>query len=118
MADRLFIFEPDYEELIYDTEREVCYYDEIDLSDNETINLNMPGLKDWLNKYVDEVLIPCETGNTTIDEINKTFDWKAFHEQGIKFATEVKKLLPSNIRLQYRAPFEDKSGIIKDDLFI
>ena len=118
MKEKLFIFEPDYEELIYDTDREVCYYDEIYLSDNGTINLDIPGLKEWLGKYVEEVLIPCETGKTTIDGINKTFDWKTFHEQGIKFAKEVKKLLPENIRLKYSAPFEDHSGIIKDDFFI
>ncbi len=118
MKEKLFIFEPDYEELIYDTDKEVCYYDEIYISENEIININIPGLKEWLGKYVDEVLIPCESGKVTMEEINKIFDWKSFHEQGINFAKEIKKLLPSNIRLQYRAPFEDKSRIIKENFFI
>ncbi len=118
MEEKLFIFEPDYDQLFYDPEEGYSYYDTIYLSAEKQIelNINIPGLQDWLNTYINEVLIPCAAGKITLEDLNKNFDWKSFHERGMEIAKEIKKQLPSNIRLQYRAPFEDKSGIIKDDI--
>lgn len=113
------IFEPDYYQLFYDPEEGYSYYDTIYLSENAEIELSIrQELKGWLYKYIYEVLIPCEVKEITLEELNKTFDWKAFHDQGIKFAKEIKTLLPNYICLQYRSPFYDQSGIIGEDLFI
>lgn len=119
MEEKLLIFEPDYYQLFYDPEEGYSYYDTIYLSENEELRLDIKHeLHDWLYKYIDKVLIPCAAEEITVEELNKTFDWKTFHEQGIKFAKEMKTLLPNYIRLQYRAPVEDQSGIIKDKFFV
>ena len=54
----------------------------------------------------------------SIEEINSTFDWRSFHKEGIRFAIEIKKLLPENIFLKYSIPYEDRSGLIKNDIVI
>lgn len=83
-----------------------------------SIKLDMPDLKKWTSEYLWQVLVPCESGETTIEEINKTFDWKDFHERGLKLAYKVRELLPKNVRLRYASPFEDRSGIIDDEKWI
>ena len=119
MNKHIFYFEPDYDQLFYDPEEGYSYYDTIYLSETEEIKLNIsPALNDWLNKYIEKVLFPCAAGQISLDKLNKTFDWKTFHEQGIKFAKEIKKQLPENIILKYTAPFEDKSGIITKEINI
>lgn len=91
--------------------------DSIKIKD-KLINIGIPNLKHWLNTYVDSVLIPCESGDVTIDDINKTFDWKSFHEEGIKLANKIKQLLPDDVILKYSGPFEDRSEIIQGELII
>ncbi len=120
MNQILLYFEPDYDQLFYEPVEGFSYYDSIYLSDNVQIdlNINIPGLKEWLNNYIDEVLIPCATDKISLEELNRTFDWKNFHKQGLALAKEIKKQLPSYITLKYRAPFEDRSKIIKDDIVV
>ena len=78
----------------------------------DSIEIKIPGLKDWLNEYMWYCLVPYEAGEITLEELNKTFDWKSFHNRGLSLAAQVKKLLPLNTELIYCSPFEDKSGII------
>ena len=80
--------------------------------DGDSIEITIPGLKDWLNEYMWYCLVPYEAGEITLEELNKTFDWKSFHDHGLSFAAQIKKLLPLNTELIYCSPFEDKSGII------
>ena len=65
-----------------------------------------------------QVLVPSESGKITLDEINKTFDWKSFHRQGIALAVEVKRLLPKKVVLKYSTPFEDRSAIFPNEVLI
>lgn len=90
-----------------------------DENGNDTdITFNIPGLSSWLNKYLWEVLAPCESGEMTIEELNKIFDWKSFHKQGIQIAIEIKKRLPENVFLKYSTSFEDGSRLLKHDIVI
>ena len=108
--------EPDANALFWD-EEDTCIGDaqSISLENGEEINLNIPGLQEWLMEYENQCLLPYESGKESIEELNKTFDWKSFHQRGLQFAAEVRKLLPPEFQLKYSAPFEDRSGIMKGD---
>ena len=88
------------------------------LDDSKDIKLNVDGLQQWANNYMCNVLVPSESGEITIGQINKTFNWKLFHRQGIELAVEVKKLLPKNVFLKYVTPFEDESNLIPKEILI
>ena len=72
----------------------------------------------WLSEYMWQVCVPCESGKLSREELNKTFDWKSFHQTGIELAKEVRKRLPSFVTLIYQSPFEDVSGLIKENFVI
>ena len=88
------------------------------LDDSKDIKLNVDGLQQWANNYMCNVLVPSESGEITIEQINKTFNWELFHRQGIELAVEVKKLLPKNVFLKYVTPFEDESNLIPKEILI
>ena len=88
------------------------------LDDSKDIKLNVDGLQQWANTYMCNVLVPSESGEITIEQINKTFNWKLFHRQGIELAVEVKKLLPKNVFIKYVTPFEDESNLIPKEILI
>ena len=75
-------------------------------------------MDEWLSEYMWQVLAPYESGEISKEELNKTFDWKSFHQTGIELAKEVKKRLPQYVTLIYKSPFEDISGLIKPDFVI
>ncbi|MBR1639225.1 MAG: hypothetical protein IJ688_07560 [Treponema sp.] len=87
----------------------------ISVNEHYEVNLDIKGLQEWLWEYENQCLIPCESGDISLDELNKTFDWKSFHDRGLAFAAQVKKLLPLYTELIYCSPFEDRSGIIDSD---
>ena len=91
---------------------------EIWLDDGFMVKINVPGLSEWCYKYQEECLIPVEAGEISIEELNKTFDWKDFHTEGLRLAYEVKKQLPEDLELWYQAPYEDKSGLIPEKILI
>lgn len=76
------------------------------------VNLNIPGLREWLDEYMWRCLVPREAGEITPDELSRTFGWKDFHKRGLALAAQVKKLLSPNVELLYCKPYEDASGII------
>lgn len=116
--------EPDANALFWndnesDEERGFCIGDDEHLTlPGRDIDFNMPELKEWLSLFVFQALAPCESGETTPEDLAKTFDWRDFHKRGIALAVEVKKLLPKNCVLKYAAPFEDKSGLLPDEVLI
>ena len=121
----LIKIEPDANALFWndnesDEDYGACIGDEKSLSidGGRQIDLNIQGLSDWLSEYLWQVLAPCESGEMSLEELNKTFDWREYHKRGVAFAVQVKKLLPPNCVLKYSTPFEDKSGFIKEDLVI
>lgn len=58
--------------------------------DDKSIEFNMPELQNWTSEYLWQVLVPCESGEKTIEEINEIFDWKDFHKRGLELAHKVK----------------------------
>lgn len=111
---------PDYGgNCFYTTDGFDCGEDgEIWFDDSYMVIINVPGLSEWCYKYQEECLIPVETGQISIDDLNKTFDWKAFHAEGLRFAYEVRKQLSEDVELWYQAPYEDKSGLIPEKKLI
>ena len=91
----------------------LSYGDERDAETN--IDLNISGLREWLDEYMWRCLVPCEAGEITPDELSRTFGWKDFHKRGLALAAQVKKLLSPNVELLYCSPYEDASGIISGD---
>ena len=108
--------EPDILNLFWDEEGfAIGDTESISVNEHYEVNLNINGLQEWLWEYENQCLIPCEAGEISLEELNKTFDWKSFHERGLAFAAQVKKLLPLYTELFYCSPFEDRSGIIDSD---
>ena len=85
---------------------------------NDTYNLKFAELQKWADSYMWQVLVPSESGEITLEETNKIFDWKSFHKQGIAIAVEVKRLLPKDVVLKYSTPFEDRSAIFPNEVLI
>lgn len=85
---------------------------------DDTYNLQFAELQKWADSYMWQILAPSELGEITLEEINKTFDWKSFHRHGIALAVEVKMLLPKSVVLKYSTPFEDGSGILPNEVLI
>ena len=108
--------EPDALNLFWDEEGfAIGDTESISVNEHYEVNLNINGLQEWLWEYENQCLIPCEAGEISLEDLNKTFDWKSFHERGLAFAAQVKKLLPLYTELIYCSPFEDRSGIIGSD---
>lgn len=108
--------EPDILNLFWDEEGfSIGDAESISVNEHYEVNLNINGLQEWLWEYENQCLIPCEAGEISLEDLNKTFDWKSFHERGLAFAAQVKKLLPLYTELIYCSPFEDSSGIISSD---
>jgi hypothetical protein len=110
---------PDYDDLLFEDGVGCGDEEDIFIGEEETeIHIDVPGLSEWHSKYIDECLLPCAVGKITLDELNAKFDWKTFHEEGLRLAAEVKKQLPEDVDLLYDVPFEDKSQFIKKPVFI
>ena len=120
----LIKMEPDANALFWndnegDEERGFCIGEDEQLNlPGRDIDCNMRGLEEGVSLFVFQALAPCESGETTPENLTKTFDWHDFHKRGIALAVEVKKLLPKNCVLKYAAPFEDKSGLLPDEVLI
>lgn len=91
-------------------------YDSSEYENGTSIELHIPGLQEWLDEYMWQCLVPCESGTISIEELSKSFNWEKFHKQGVALALEVKKLLPPEVSLIYEPPFEDKSGTMNEEV--
>ena len=118
MKEYILYMYPDCDVFLYD-ENGKCYGGEETVTiENQEINVYISGLDSWLSEYMWQVCVPCESGKLSREELNKTFDWKSFHQTGIELAKEVRKRLPSFVTLIYQSPFEDVSGLIKENFVI
>ena len=91
-------------------------YDSSEYENGTSSELHVPGLQEWLDEYMWQCLVPCESGKISIEELSKSFNWEKFHKQGVALALEVKKLLPPEVSLLYDPPFEDKSGTMNEEV--
>lgn len=87
------------------------YNDEVDCLDEGDDPIVLPGVSEW----VDEISsIVADAG------VGKPYekDWNDYHIRGLQLAQKFRELLPSKYDLWYKAPFEDKSGIIPHPILI
>lgn len=68
-------------------------------------------LFDWHSK-INQIVIDSETGHPY------TMDWEQYHNQGVRLAQELRKVLSEDFDLWYKAPFEDKTGTIKHPFLV
>ncbi len=116
LSEIIIKMEPNALNLFWDEEgTAIGDTESISVNEHYEVNLDIKGLQEWLWEYENQCLIPCESGEISLEKLNKTFNWKSFHERGLAFAAQVKKLLPLYTELIYCSPFEDKSGIISAD---
>lgn len=94
---------PDYDELLFDVEGKGWNCDELEELCGRPVEID--GLREWCREIVPAVIESA---------VGKDFpmDWREYHERGLKLAKELRKVLPQEYDLWYKAPVEDKSGIM------
>lgn len=101
---------PDYD-ILYVDAANCCYWtygDEISICDpslGPCFCFVVPGIEEWVTRYI----MATDFAETTTDP---SFDWKAWHHEGLCFAKAIWKKLPRCYSLYYEPPYEDKSGTI------
>lgn len=116
VVNTIWVINPDYDVCIEEITAERIPWDiENDTFDNignyKGDSFRIDGFSAW-SKELRELIIKSETGK------EYEFDWADFHKRGLQFAKELRSKLPSYIDLWYKAPFEDKSGIISRPILI
>lgn len=115
---RILTMEPDYDEVIFDSEGNPPIELEGDdgnieeLYDKEGNPFRIEGLKEW-QEEIEPIVIEGAVGRTI-----ESFDWKSYHERGLALAQKLRAKLSSDFDLWYRAPIEDNSGIIPKPILI
>lgn len=111
MKDSPFIrISPDIDTLYIDAEGccYLAYGDEVGIYDpslGPCFSFVIPGLEEWATRYA----MATDFADTTTDP---SFDWKAWHYEGLCFAKAIWERLPRCYTLYYEPPYEDKSGTI------
>ena len=114
-TDKTYIkISPDFDYLFIDGNGccSTAYGDEIsndDFSLGPRFRIVIPGIEGWHSRYINAT----DFAATKTDE---SFDWLSWHYEGLLFAKEIKRQLPTCFKLLYTAPFEDVSGLIPDEL--
>lgn len=116
VVNTVWVIDPEYDVCIEEITAERIPFDiEDDTFDNvgnyEGEPFKIDGFTAW-SKELCGIIIISETGE------KYDFDWSDFHKRGLQLAHELRAKLPSNIDLWYKAPFEDKSGIIARPMLI
>lgn len=111
MIDKPYIrISPDIDTL-YDDAEGCCYLaygDEISISDpslGPCFYFVVPGIEEWVTRYT----MATDFAETTTDP---SFNWEAWHYEGLCFAKAIWEKLPRCYTLYYESPYEDKSGTI------
>lgn len=97
--------------MLYSDEEGCCYSafgDEICIEDPELgprFSIVMPGIEEWLKRYENAT----DFAETKTDP---SFDWKAWHYEGLCFAKAIREQLPRCYTLYYDPPYEDRSNTI------
>lgn len=115
---RILMMEPDYDEVIFDSEGNPPIELEGDdgnieeLYDKQGNPFKIEGLKEWQEEII-PVVIEGAVGRKV-----DSFDWKSYHERGLALAQKLRAKLSRDFDLWYRAPIEDNSGIIPKPILI
>lgn len=91
-----------------------CDEDTLELcidNDENYITINIPGIEQWQQEF--------EYATDFVKTTRKEgFDWTGWHKRGIELAKQLRAKLPKCCDLWYDAPFEDKSGTIKEKFLV
>lgn len=71
----------------------------------------VPGIEEWHRRFI-------KATDFAETETCQSFDWISWHLEGLLFAKEIKRQLPSCFRLYYNPPYEDNSNIIENEIEI
>lgn len=85
--------------------------DNEDICDQGGKPIVMPELYEW-QKEIEPIIIASETGEP------HEKDWDDYHRRGLEIAYKFRAVLSSDFDLWYKAPFEDKSGMISGKIHI
>lgn len=69
----------------------------------------LPGICDWFRRYEGAT-------DFSVTTTEPSFDWRAWHIEGLQLAKELRRHLPASVRLYYRPPYEDTSGLLPNIL--
>ena len=113
---RVFTINPDYDTILWDNDgcTYPCYDDTLELcidDDENYVSINIPGIYEWQQEF------ECAT-DFAETKTTDGFDWAGWHKRGIEFAKRLREKLPSSCDLWYDAPYEDKSGKIKEKILV
>lgn len=82
-----------------------------DLTDVEGNPVIITGFSQWASE-IRPVILAAETGKSY------EFDWDNYHKRGLALARKLRDVLPADIDLWYKAPFEDNSGLFPRPILI
>lgn len=115
---------PDYDCLLWENGTVLCGRDadgfnfegsdwekDVALEKDKTID-------EWLCRFENCCLIPCETGEIAREELAYQFKWESFHLQGLQIALKIANQLPPECELWYVTPHEDASGILPEEILV
>ena len=105
----ILTIQPDFDYFIRHLDGTVDGYEDLEELCGQPVQIE--GLKDWCQDIVPVVIEAA---------VSKTYpmDWEDYHRRGINLAKQLRKVLPKEYDLWYRAPYEDKSGTIKEPMLI
>lgn len=94
---------PDYDYFMVHLDGTVEGYEDLDDLCGKPVHID--GLEEWCREMAPVVLEAA---------VGRTFpkDWEGFHRRGIAIARQLRKVLPKEYDLWYKAPTEDNSGTI------
>ena len=116
---RIIVICPDYDEWGYSPSEDIPPFsiapdgriDSESIYDKDGNPIVMPELYEW-QKEIEPIIIASETG----EPYEK--DWADYHRRGLEIAYKFRAVLSSDFDLWYKAPFEDKSGMISGKIHI
>ena len=82
-----------------------------DFRNKEGEKIVMPELAKW-QQEICPIVIASETSTPYVK------DWKEYHKRGIELVHKLRELLSDDCDIWYSAPFEDKSGTIKNKILV
>lgn len=100
---------PDYDFYLQDADGVAIGLDE--LIDRAGSPIVMPEMDAWARE-VSHIVVASETGQPY------DMDWADYHQRGLALAHKLRRRLSSRYELWYEAPYEDKSGTVKEPVKI
>jgi hypothetical protein len=113
---RIFTINPDFDIMVWDDDgcAYPCHDDTLELcvdDDENYVSIKIPGIYEWQQKFD-------RATDFTITKTRDDFDWVGWHQHGIELAKQLREKLPPSCDLWYDAPYEDKTGTIKEKFLV